>query len=90
MTKTELAEALAERTDMTKKAAADALNALVDIIGGALAGGEKVTITGFGTFVVRRRKARMGRNPQTGEPLHIPAQNSPAFRAGTGLKDMVR
>ncbi|MBU1110267.1 HU family DNA-binding protein [Patescibacteria group bacterium] len=90
MTKIEVAEAIAERTGMTKRAAADALNAFVDVVGETLARGEKVTVTGFGTFVVRRRAARMGRNPQTGEPLHIPAQNSPAFRAGTGLKDMIR
>ncbi|MBU0708593.1 HU family DNA-binding protein [Patescibacteria group bacterium] len=90
MTKTELIEQVAERTSLTKSAGANAVNAVIELIGEALARGDKVTVTGFGTFLVRRRAARMGRNPQTGEPLHIPAQNTPAFRAGTALKDIVR
>ncbi|OQX51106.1 hypothetical protein B5M47_01915 [candidate division CPR3 bacterium 4484_211] len=90
MTKTDLIEEVASRADLTKKAASDAVNAMIEIIGESLARGDKVTVTGFGTFLVRRRAARMGRNPQTGEPLHIPAQNTPAFRAGTALKDMVK
>ncbi len=90
MTKTDLIELLAERTGLTKKAATDVVNAFIEIVAEALARGDKVTITGFGTFLVRRRAARMGRNPQTGEPLHIAAQNSPAFRAGTYLKEMVK
>lgn len=90
MTKQEIIEQLADRSDLTKRAAGDALNALLDIISESLARGEKVTLTGFGTFLVRERAARMGRNPQTGEPLHIPAQTTPAFRAGSALKEAVR
>jgi len=90
MTKTELVDELADRADLTKRAADDALNAMLDIITESLADGEKVTVTGFGTFLVRHRAARMGRNPQTGEPIHIPAQDTPAFRAGSNLKDAVK
>lgn len=90
MTKTELIEAVAEQADLTKTDADSAVNAMIDIIGETLGQGEKVTITGFGTFLVRHRKSRMGRNPQTGEPLHIPAQDTPAFRAGTTLKRQVK
>lgn len=90
MTKTELVNELADRADLTKRAADDSLNAALDIITESLADGEKVTVTGFGTFLVRHRAARMGRNPQTGEPIHIPAQDTPAFRAGSNLKDAVK
>lgn len=90
MTKSELIEELAQRSDLTKRAAGDALNAMLDIVTESLAKGEKVTLTGFGTFLVRQRAARMGRNPQTGDPLHIPAQTTPAFRAGSALKESVR
>ncbi|MCA9389921.1 HU family DNA-binding protein [candidate division WWE3 bacterium] len=90
MTKSELIEELAQRSDLTKRAAGDALNAMLDIITESLAKGDKVTLTGFGTFLVRQRAARMGRNPQTGDPLHIPAQTTPAFRAGSALKESVR
>lgn len=88
--KMDVIEELAVRADLTKKAAGDALNALIDIITETLSRGEKVTITGFGTFMVRHRAARMGRNPQTGEPLHIEAQDTPAFRAGSALKGAVK
>jgi len=88
--KTELIQELAERADLTKRAAEDALNSLLDIITEQLARGNKVTLTGFGTFLVRHRAARMGRNPQTGEPIHIPEQETPAFRAGSALKDAVK
>lgn len=90
MTKTELIEELARRANVTKRTADEALNAILDIITEKLANGEKVTVTGFGTFLVRQRAARMGRNPQTGEPIHIPAQVTPAFRAGSSLKDAVK
>lgn len=90
MTKQDIVEQLAARADMSKNAAGAVLDELVDVISDALARGEKVTLTGFGTFEVRQRAARMGRNPQTGAPLHIPATRSPAFRAGKALKDMVR
>ena len=90
MTKTQLIEELAGRADLTKRAAEDALNALLDVVTEELAKGNKVTLTGFGTFLVRHRAARMGRNPQTGEPIHIPEQETPAFRAGSALKDAVK
>ena len=88
--KTELVDAVASRAGLSKADADRAVNAFVDAIEGALVRGEKVTVTGFGTFEVRDRAARMGRNPQTGAPLHIPATKSPAFKAGKGLKDTVR
>lgn len=90
MTKTELIEELAERANLTKRAAEDAINTLLDVVTEQLAQGNKVTLTGFGTFLVRTRAARMGRNPQTGEPIHIPEQETPAFRAGSNLKDAVK
>ncbi len=90
MNKTELVDAVASRAGLSKADADRAVNAFVDAIEGALVRGEKVTVTGFGTFEVRNRAARMGRNPQTGAPLHIPATKSPAFKAGKGLKDTVR
>ncbi len=90
MTKTELREALASRLDFTKADAKRAVDGTLEIIEESLAKGEKVTLTGFGTFEVRHRKARMGRNPQTGAPLHIPATDYPAFRAGKSLKEAVK
>lgn len=89
-TKMDLIEELAVKADLTKKASADALNGLVELIGAKLKKGEKVTITGFGTFLVRNRAARTGRNPQTGAPISIPAQKTPAFRAGSALKEAVK
>jgi len=88
--KMEVVDAVASRAGLSKADADRAVNALIDAVGDALARGEKVTVTGFGTFEVRQRAARMGRNPQTGAPLHIPASKSPAFKAGKGLKDAVR
>jgi DNA-binding protein HU-beta len=91
--KTELTEALAEATDFTKADAQRAIDALFDtdtgVIAGTLDGDEKVQITGFGTFETRERKSRMGRNPQTGEKIRIPASTAVSFRAGKGLKDAV-
>lgn len=89
-TKMDLIEELASRAGFTKRASDDALNSLVDIITAKLSRGEKVTVTGFGTFLVRQRAARTGRNPQTGAPIQIPAQKTPAFRAGSALKDAVK
>lgn len=86
----EMVDAVASRAGLSKADADRAVNAFIDAIGDALARGEKVTVTGFGTFEVRSRAARMGRNPQTGAPLHIPATRTPAFKAGKGLKDAVR
>lgn len=88
MTKADLAAAVAE-TGMTKKQATAAVDAMIDSIKGALAKGESVRLVGFGTFSVKNRKARIGRNPRTGEELKIKAKKVPAFSAGKGLKDAV-
>ena len=88
MTKTDLVSAVAE-LGMTKKQAAEAVNAVIGAMTGALAKGEKVSIVGFGTFSVRERKARTGHNPQTGKKIKIKAKKVPAFSAGKGLKDAV-
>jgi DNA-binding protein HU-beta len=92
--KTELIDKLAEATSLSKADAGRAIDALFDankgIIAGTLRTGGKVQITGFGTFETRRRGARMGRNPRTGERIQIPASVSPAFRPGKGLKDGVK
>jgi DNA-binding protein HU-beta len=89
MTKQELINKIAD-AGMTKVDAGKALDALEGAITDALKRGEKVTWTGFGTFEVRSRAARMGRNPQTGAPLHIAASKTPAFKAGKTLKDSVK
>ena len=89
-TKFDLVNQLADKAGLTKVDAARALDTLDEIIKKTLSMGEKVTWTGFGTFEVRSRAARTGRNPQTGAPMHIPATKSPAFKAGKGLKDAVR
>jgi DNA-binding protein HU-beta len=95
MNKTELIEKLAKTTSLTKTQSAEAVNALFDtdsrkgVIAIALDAGDSVTIPGFGTFDTARRKAREGRNPQTGESLTIPARTVPVFRAGKGLKERV-
>ncbi len=90
MTKSDVVDRFAAEADVSKNAAKEYLDTLLDVVTDALASGEKVTLTGFGTFEVRQRAARMGRNPQTGEPIHIPATKTPAFRAGKTLKDEVR
>jgi DNA-binding protein HU-beta len=87
--KSELVEALASATDMTKADADRAVSAAVDIIQNTVRGGEKVTIPGFGTFSVSDRKARMGRNPQTGAPVKIAASKAPKFSAGSAFKATV-
>ena len=86
----DLIDAVAAKVGLTKADAGRAVDTLLGSIESALAKGEKVTITGFGTFEVRQRAARMGRNPQTGAPLHIAASKSPAFKSGKGLKDAVK
>jgi DNA-binding protein HU-beta len=88
--KADLITKVADIAGMTKVDAGKAVDAVSDVIMAALKKGEKVTWTGFGTFEVRPRAARMGRNPQTGAPLHIPASKTPAFKAGKGLKDAVK
>ena len=90
MTKADLTAQVAANTDMTKKDADKAVNAVFEALSRALASGEKVTISGFGTFEVRERKERQGRNPQTREPMTIPASKLPAFSAGKALKDAVK
>ncbi len=90
MTKADLAAAVAKETGMTKKQSEAAVNSVVDAVKGALAKGEAVRLVGFGTFSVKKRKARSGRNPRTGKKLRIPAKNVPAFSAGKGLKDAVK
>ena len=92
MNKTELQEGLASRADLSKADAARAVDALFGpggIIESQLTGGGKVQITGFGTFVVRERAARAGRDPRTGQTLQIAAAKVPAFKAGQALKDAV-
>lgn len=90
MNKTELIAVVAEKAEVTQKEAELVLAAIVDTVAETLASGEKVVITGFGTFEVRHRVARKGRDPRTGAEIHIPAQKTPAFRAGKGLKDAVK
>jgi len=90
MVKADLIAKVADKAGMTKVDSGKAVDAVSDVITAALKRGEKVTWTGFGTYEVRPRAARMGRNPQTGAPLHIPASKTPAFKAGKGLKDAVK
>lgn len=89
MTKAELVDAVAKSSGITKVAAEKAIGAFVDAVTDALAKGDRVTIVGFGTFEVTTRKARTGRNPQTGKEITIPAAKLPKFRAGKTLKDAV-
>lgn len=89
MSKEELVEAMANVCD-SKKQAADALNALLDSVTKALTKGEKVTLTGFGTFSVSKRSARTGVNPRTGAKIKIPARKVPKFKAGKSLKEAVK
>ena len=90
MNKTELATTLAQRTELTRNQARDAVDNIFDPVNGivaeALAAGERVAVAGFGTFEVRERAARTGRNPRTGEALQIAARRYPAFKAAAGLK----
>lgn len=90
MSKSDLIARVADMAGMTKVDAAKAVDAVAGVITMALKKGEKVTWTGFGTYEVRSRAARTGRNPQTGAPLHIPATKTPAFKAGKSLKDEVK
>lgn len=89
MTKTELIGVVAEKTGFSKKDADKAVAAVLDSISEALAGGEKIQLVGFGTFEVRDRAAREGKNPATGEKITIAATKVPAFKAGKALKDAV-
>ena len=89
MNKAEFVEAVAAKADMSKTEAASAVDAVLDSVADALKSGEQVTLVGFGTFLVRKREARTGRNPRTGEPLEIKASNVPSFKAGKALKETV-
>ena len=89
MNKTELIDAVAGAADLSKADASKAVDAVVDAVTGALKGGDSVTLVGFGTFLVRERAARTGRNPQTGASIEIKAAKVPAFKAGKALKDAV-
>lgn len=90
MNKSELVDAIADSAEMSKVAAGRALDATISAIGQALKKGDTVSLVGFGTFTVRERAARAGRNPQTGEALKIKASKVPAFKAGKTLKDAVK
>jgi DNA-binding protein HU-beta len=89
MNKKDIINALSKKTGLTKSKASEALQAITDSISGGLKKNEKVTLIGFGTFDVVKRKARTGRNPSTGEKIKIKASNSPRFKAGKALKDAV-
>lgn len=90
MNKTELINAVAEQAELSKKDAANAVDAVFDAITGALASGDKVQIIGFGNFETSERAARKGRNPQTGEEIEIPATIVPKFKPGKALKEAVK
>lgn len=89
MNKSELIEAIAASADIPKAAAGRALDAMVDSVADTLKKGDQVVLVGFGTFSVKDRAARTGRNPQTGEPIQIAAARVPSFKAGKALKDAV-
>ncbi len=89
MNKSELIEAIAESADIPKAAAGRALDAMVETVTGALKKDDQVVLVGFGTFSVKDRAARTGRNPQTGEEIQIAAAKVPSFKAGKALKDAV-
>ncbi len=89
MNKTELVAAIAEKAEITKKDAEKALAAVISSVSDAMAAGDKVQLVGFGTFEVRARDARTGKNPRTGEVIKIAASKVPAFKAGKALKEIV-
>ncbi|BAO43660.1 MULTISPECIES: HU family DNA-binding protein [Thiolapillus] len=89
MNKKELAESMADAADISQAAAARALDGMIAAVTKALQEGDTVSIIGFGSFLVRDRAARTGRNPKTGEAIEIKASKSPAFKAGKALKDAV-
>jgi len=89
MNKTELVSAISKDSKLSKKDSEAALNAVIGNISSSLAKGEKVVLVGFGTFEVRKRASRKGRNPATGVAIKIAASKAPAFKAGKGLKDKV-
>ncbi|ODC03676.1 DNA-binding protein HU [Terasakiispira papahanaumokuakeensis] len=89
MNKSELIDAIAASADIPKASAGRALDALIETVSGSLQKGEPVVLVGFGTFDVKDRAARTGRNPQTGQPIQIAAAKVPSFKPGKALKDAV-
>ena len=89
MNKTELINAVAEQAGLSKKDSEAAVNAALEVITGALKDGDKVQLVGFGSFEVKKREARVGRNPRTKEAIDIPASKVPVFKPGKALKDVV-
>ncbi len=89
MNKGDLIESVAGSAGLSKADAGRAVDAFIGSITGALKGGSQVSLVGFGTFTVKRRAARMGRNPRSGEAIQIKASNVPGFKAGKALKDAV-
>ena len=90
MNKTELISAVADKADLSKADAGRAVDAFFAVVGKALKKKDKVSLLGFGTFLVRERAARAGRNPKTGAPIKIKASKNPAFKAGKALKDSIK
>jgi DNA-binding protein HU-beta len=90
MTKADLIDKMAKDADISKAAAGKALDSLIDAVTRALKKGDKLALVGFGTFSVGKRKARTGRNPQTGATIKIPARKVPRFSAGKTLKDTIK
>ncbi|ACL77377.1 HU family DNA-binding protein [Ruminiclostridium cellulolyticum] len=89
MNKSELIDKMAEKSGLTKKDSDKALNAMLESVEEALTGGDKVQLIGFGSFEVKQRAARKGRNPQTMEEINIPESKAPVFKAGKDLKEMI-
>ncbi|MBQ6442823.1 MAG: HU family DNA-binding protein [Lachnospiraceae bacterium] len=89
MNKAELVSAIADKTSLSKKDAESAVKAFTEVVAEELKKGEKVQLVGFGTFEVSKRAARVGRNPQTGKEMKIPASKAPKFKAGKALKDSI-
>lgn len=90
MTKNQLIEKVAKKAHLTKRAAAEAVDSMLEIVKDNLLRGEKTVLSGFGTFLVRKRAARRGRNPQTGVAIQIPGKKLPSFVAGKTIKRLVR
>jgi DNA-binding protein HU-beta len=89
MNKSEFVDAIAKAADFTKADAAKAVDAMVEVVTETLKAGDQITLVGFGSFQVKTREARTGRNPRTGEAIQIKASNIPSFKAGKALKDAV-
>ncbi|MDO9451278.1 MAG: HU family DNA-binding protein [Stagnimonas sp.] len=90
MNKSELITAIADKAELSKADAGRALDSFVEVLAKALKKNDKVSLVGFGTFAVRKRAARTGRNPKTGAPLKIAASKNPTFKAGKALKDAIK